>query len=344
MLIYLFTFLLAFSFALYLAPIVREAALKFGLVSRPDGNLRTQSEPVPYMGGIAIYLGFLLALAVASSFDRMVLGMLLAGTIMLLVGLIDDFGVMTPWMKLFGEIIAVAALLKAGIHIKVQFILDAEPWQGFPILSYLLSAFWLLGVTNAFNFLDIEDGLASGVAFLSCLSLFAVAMLNQNTVIATLTVALAGATLGFLRYGFMPAKIYLGDAGSLFLGLMLGSLAMIGSYTEKNPVALLAPVLILGVACFEIGFTMLARIIRGIPVMHGSPDHIAKRLQKAGLKKKTVVYLHYGASVVLGLVALAMMISSMRTAIVIAACVALAALALTAALLRIRVDWRPENG
>jgi UDP-GlcNAc:undecaprenyl-phosphate GlcNAc-1-phosphate transferase len=343
MLIYLFTFLLALSLALYLTPMVRQAAIKFGLLSYPDGKLRVQSEPVPYLGGVAIYLGFLLALAISFRFDQMVLGLLLGGTIILLVGLIDDFGVMTPWMKLFGEAIAVVALLKAGIHIKIQLILDVEPWQGFPILSYLLSAFWLVGISNAFNFLDIEDGLAGGVAFFSSLSLFAVAILNQSPVIATLTIALAGALLGFLRYSFIPARIYLGDAGSLFLGLMLGALAMIGSYTQRNPVALLAPVLILGVPCFEIGFTMLARGLRGIPVMQGSPDHVAKRLQKVGLSLRATVLLHYFSAILLGGLAIVMMLSGMRTALIMVSSLALAGLVLTALLLRVRVERMPDD-
>ncbi len=338
MLIYLFTFLLALSLALYLTPMMRQAAIKFGLLSHPDGKLRVQTEPVPYLGGLAIYLAFLLALAISFRFDQMVLGILLGGTIILLVGMIDDFGVMAPWMKLFGQMIAVVALLKAGIHIKIQLILDVEPWQGFPILSYLLSAFWLVGISNAFNFLDIEDGLAGGVAFFSSLSLFAVAILNQSPVIATLTIALAGALLGFLRYSFIPARIYLGDAGSLFLGLMLGALAMIGSYTERNPVALLAPILILGVACFEIGFTMLARVLRGIPVMHGSPDHVAKRLQKAGLRLRTTVILHYISAVLLGGLAIVMMLSSLRAALIMVSSIALAGLIVTALLLRIKPE------
>jgi UDP-GlcNAc:undecaprenyl-phosphate GlcNAc-1-phosphate transferase len=343
MLIYLFTFLLAFSLVLYLTPMVRQAAVKFGLLSHPDGRLRRQKEPVPYLGGVAIYLGFLLALTISFRFDQTVLGLLLGGTIILLVGQIDDFGVMTPWMKLFGEVIAVVALLKAGVHIKVQLILDVEPWQGFPILSYMLSAFWLLGITNAFNFLDIEDGLASGVAFFASLSLFAVAIINQSSVIATLTIALAGALLGFLRYNFIPAKIYLGDAGSLFLGLMLGALAMIGSYTERNMVGLLAPVLILGVACFEIGFTMLARILRGIPVMHGSPDHVAKRMQKAGLSLRSSVLLHYFIAVLLGGLAITVMLLDLRTALIIVSSIVLIGLLITMLLLRVKIEWTPDH-
>ena len=344
MLKHVFTFLLAGSLALYLTPLARQAAIKFGLTSKPDGDLRHQAEPVPYLGGVAVYLGFLLTLVFVFDFDREVLGLLLGGTIMLLVGLIDDMGVMTPGMKLFGEAVAVLALLKAGIVIELVFI---PSWRIFnlvpvPVLSYVLSAFWLLALANAFNFLDVEDGLAAGVAFVSSLSLFAVAVINGHEVIAAVTIALAGSLLGFLRSNFRPARIYLGDSGSLFLGLLLGALAMIGRYTDKNNVAALSPVIILGVAGFELAFTMLARTLRGIPVMWGSPDHLSKRLRQAGLSVAGVAAVHYGASAVLGGIAIAIMLSDTRTALIITGALALVGLIVTGLLLRIKVDWRPH--
>ena len=338
----LFTFLLAASLALYLTPLARQAAIKFGLTSKPDGNLRHQAEPVPYLGGVAVYLGFLLALVFIFDFEKQVLGLLLGGTIMLLVGLIDDLGVMTPKMKLFGEAVAVLALLKAGIVIELTFI---PSWRIFglapvPVLSYVLSAFWLLALANAFNFLDVEDGLAAGVAFFSSLSLFVVAVINHHAVIAALTITLAGSLLGFLRYNFRPARIYLGDSGSLFLGLLLGALAMIGSYTEKNNVAALAPVILLGVAGFELAFTMLARTLRGIPVMWGSPDHVSKRLRRVGWSVAAVAAIHYAAAALLGGVAIAIMLVDTRTAAIIAGALALLSLLAAGWLLRIKVEWR----
>jgi UDP-GlcNAc:undecaprenyl-phosphate GlcNAc-1-phosphate transferase len=344
MLRHLFTFLLAGSLALYLTPLARQAAIKFGLTSKPDGDLRDQTEAVPYLGGVAVYLGFLLALVFVFDFEKQVLGLLLGGTIMLLVGLIDDLGVMTPGMKLFGEAVAVLALLKAGIVIELVFI---PSWDLFklvpvPVLSYVLSAFWLLAVANAFNFLDVEDGLAAGVAFFASLSLFAVALINRHEVMAAVAIALAGSLLGFLRSNFRPARIYLGDSGSLFLGLLLGALAMIGRYTDKNSVAALAPVIILGVAGFELGFTMLARTVRGIPVMWGSPDHVSKRLRKAGLSVAGVAAVHYAAAAGLGGLGLAIMLADTRTALLLAGGLALTGLAAAGLLLRIKVDWRPR--
>jgi len=310
-------FFISFAFSLYFMPQFIEAGKKFGLVARPDGKLRFQKEPVPYMGGLAIYLAFLLALVFIFEFNAQVLGLLLGGTIILLVGLIDDFGVMTPWMKLFGQIIAVIALIKSGIHLEIQFILNLEPIPEFPIISYSLSAFWLLSLMNAFNFLDIEDGLAGGVAFFSGLGLLAVAVINNYNVISALTSALLGGCLGFLFYNFQPAKIYLGDSGSMFLGLMLGALAMIGSYTIKHRLGLFAPLLILGVPLFEISFTSFARLIQKKPIMQGSPDHIAKRLQKIGLSLKKTVIFHYLMTIILTALGFGVMLSNFNTALII---------------------------
>lgn len=345
MLKHIFTFLLAASLTLYLTPLARQAAIRFGLLSKPDGKLRHQTEPVPYLGGIAVYLGFLFALTFVFDFDRQVLGLLLGSTIMLLVGLIDDLGVMTPGMKLFGEAVAVLALLKADIVIQLTFIPSVAIFglDPLPLLSYVLSALWLLALANAFNFLDVEDGLAAGVAFCSALALFVVAVLNHHSVISAATIALAGSLLGFLRYNFQPARIYLGDSGSLFLGLLLGALAMIGRYTEKNLVAALAPVLLLGVAAFELGFTMLARSLRGIPVTWGSPDHVSKRLRRLGFPVPAVAGLHYLAALVLGGVGICLMLVDTRTALILVSVVGVIMLFITGLLLRVKVDWRPDG-
>ena len=285
LIIILLTFVFAIGLSLYITPLSARAARELGIVAKPDGNLRTQAEPVPYLGGVSIYLALLFALAVAADFSPQLLGLMLGTTIMLMVGLIDDFGVMTPKMKLFGQFVAGIALIKGGIVLELGVIREL-PWPGdMPLLAWVLSLLWLVGVANAVNFLDIEDGLAGGVCAASCPALFAVAWWNGRHDVALFTAALFGATLGFLHYNLpVPkARIYLGDAGSLFLGTALASLAMIGSYTARNNLAAVCPIVILGVPCFEIAVTMAARIRRGIPVWRGSPDHVVKRLQRMGL-------------------------------------------------------------
>jgi len=316
--LYLATFALAVGLSAWLTPRMMRAALKFGIVDRPDGRLKNHREPVPYLGGLAIYLSFLIALALTFSFSEEVLGLLLAGSIVVIVGLVDDLGQLGPGTKLVGQLIAVAVLIKSGIYIKLTFL----P----PEITIPLSVLWLVGITNAFNLIDVMDGLSAGTASVASLTLFAVAEWNDNTTAAVLLAALAGSCLGFLRYNFHPARIYMGDTGSLFLGLMLGALAMNNAYTERNTIAALAPALILGVPLFDMLFVMYVRWRRGLPVMLGSPDHFALRLRKWRLSIRQTVVLSYAVTAVLGAAAVLMSLLDQSGAVIVLSSVAAAGL------------------
>jgi UDP-GlcNAc:undecaprenyl-phosphate/decaprenyl-phosphate GlcNAc-1-phosphate transferase len=292
------TFLLALGLAAWLTPVMREAALRFGIVDRPDGRLKGQRDPVPYLGGLAIFLAFLLAIAFTLRFRDEVLAMLLAGSIMVIVGLVDDLGQIGPSTKLLGQAVAVLVLVKSGIYIKLTFV---PVWVALP-----LSVLWLLAVTNAFNLIDIMDGLSAGTAAVAAAALFTAAIWNGRHESATLLAGLCGACLGFLRLNFEPARIYMGDAGSLPLGLLLGALAMNNGYTENNRIAAVAPALILGVPLFDMLFVMYVRRRRGLPVMLGSPDHVALRLRKWRLTTRQTVLVSYAATALLGGAAIVM--------------------------------------
>ncbi len=321
-------FALAAALAAALTPRMRAAALRFGIVDWPDGKLKQQREPVPYLGGLAIALAFLLALsAMPLGFDEQVLGLLLAGSVVLLVGLIDDLGQLGPWSKLLGQLLAVLVLVKSGIYIQLGFV----PW----VLALAISVAWLVATTNAFNLIDVMDGLSAGTAAVAALALLLVAHWNGKPTAATMLAALAGACVGFLPCNFAPAKIYMGDTGSLFLGLMLGALAMNNAYTERNPVAALAPVMILGVPLFDMLFVMYVRWRRGLPVMLGSPDHVALRLRRWRLSVPATVLVSYAATALLGGAAVAMSLVDTQGALAILGGVLAAALALGAWLKRV---------
>ena len=289
---YLITFAVAAILARVLTPRLRDAALRFGIVDRPDGRLKIHDEPIPYLGGLAIYLAFLLSLALTFDFSDEVLGLLLAGSIVVILGLLDDLGQLGPWTKLGGQLVAILVLIKSGIYIKLVFL---------PLPAAIaLSVLWLLAVTNAFNLIDIMDGLSAGTAMIAAVTLLVIAELGGGSTAATLLAALAGSCLGFLRYNLHPARIYMGDTGSMFLGLLLGALAMDNAYTEFNRVAALVPALILGVPLFDMLFVMYVRRRRGLPIMLGSPDHVALRLRKRRLITQQTVLVSYGATAVLG--------------------------------------------
>ncbi len=214
------------------------------------------------------------------------------------LGLFDDLKALAPGHKLLGQIVAALVVLKAGIVVNLFFLPE---W-----LLVMLTLLWLVGVTNAFNLLDISDGLASGVSAIAGIFVAAVAIWNGHYTLSLLTLALVGASAGFLVYNRPPARIFLGDAGSHFIGFTLGALAMTGEYTENNVIALLAPVLILGFPLFDAAYVMGVRALRGDSVMRGSPDHVAVRLRENGFTARQVNAVAYGTSVVLGCAALGM--------------------------------------
>jgi UDP-GlcNAc:undecaprenyl-phosphate GlcNAc-1-phosphate transferase len=298
--IYFFAFMLSLGLSLYITPIVRKGALLYDIVDRPDGKLKNQTDPVAYLGGVAVYLAVLLTLALTFDLSREILGILLSGTIIVILGIIDDFKVLPPKIKFIGQAIAAFVLIKSGIYIKLVFL---PLW-----INIILSFLWLMVITNAFNIIDVMDGLATGIGCLVSIILFVVAIMNQHVLIAILTIALAGSLLGFLRYNFEPAKIYLGDTGSLFIGLLLGALSMIGSYTQNNLAACFSPVIILGIPIFDTVFVIYIRWRRGIPIIYGSPDHFALRLRKWRFSTIQTVILSYAASLILGLLAIVMLL------------------------------------
>lgn len=295
-LIYILTFFLALIFSLYGTPVAREAAIKFNIVDRPDGRLKNHAEPVPYLGGLAIYISFLLSLAITFNFSNEVLGLLLSGTIIVLLGLIDDFGVLSPKVKFLGQIIATLVLIKSGIRIDIIFFPE---W-----FDVLLTFLWIIGITNAFNIIDVMDGLSAGIAAIATFILFIVAMINGNPLIAVFTIALTGSLIGFLKYNFHPARIYMGDTGSMFIGFMIGALAMIGKYTLFNKIGFLVPLVILGIPVFDTLFVMYIRFRRGLSIFRGSNDHFALRLRRWRLTVRQTVLLSYLIGAVLGLFAL----------------------------------------
>ena len=286
-------FILAYLLALVGTPMEREAALRFGVVDRPDGKLKNHDEPVAYLGGLAVFSAFLMSIGMTFEFDAELLALLLAATIVTTVGLVDDFGALTPKPKVIGQVVAVFVLLKAGIMVQVAFI----PWW----LRLIITVLWLVGLSNAFNLVDIMDGLASGLGVIAATFLLVVALLNGRFVVAAFTVALIGALLGFLRFNFHPATIYLGDCGSLFIGFNLGALAMVMDYTSHNPLGWLAPLYILAVPLIDTLYVIVLRIRAGRKIYYGSPDHFPLRVRRRldGWTAGTVV-VSYAVAVIFG--------------------------------------------
>jgi UDP-GlcNAc:undecaprenyl-phosphate GlcNAc-1-phosphate transferase len=223
-----------------------------------------------------------------------------------MLGLIDDFGVLTPATKLIGQLLAVFVLIKSGIKIEIAALPD---W-----LDLVLTMFWMVGLINAFNLLDIMDGLSAGVGAVSASCLLVVAILQGDQTIAFMLAALIGSLLGFLRYNWQPATIYMGDTGAMFIGLLLGAMTMIEQYPSDHAVSLLTPVFILGIPIFDTLFVMYVRYMRGLPIFWGSPDHIAIRLRHWGMSVPQIVVTSCAATAVVGGIGLLMLTMSQEIA------------------------------
>jgi len=215
-----------------------------------------------------------------------------------MVGLLDDFGAMSPAQKLLGQTLAALVLVKSGTYIKLDFL---PIWVAIP-----LTVLWILAVTNGLNIIDILDGLASGVGAIAALSIAIANFMAGRNGVAFLCIVLAGSVLGFLRHNFYPAKIYLGDAGSLFIGFMLAALSMNAGYTRANLLAVASPVFILGIPLFDLSLVMWIRWHNGIPMMKGSPDHFALRLRRCKLSVRETAVTTYIICVLLSGAALLM--------------------------------------
>jgi UDP-GlcNAc:undecaprenyl-phosphate GlcNAc-1-phosphate transferase len=227
-----------------------------------------------------------------------------------------------------GQLLAASVLIKATVFIKLTIL----PWW----FAYPLTILWVLAITNALNLIDIMDGLATGVAAIAALVLVLINFQSGREFIVPLSLALAGSLAGFLPYNFRPARIYLGDAGSLFVGLMLASLSMNGAYTRQSLCGVVAPLMILGVPIFDMLFVMYIRARRGIPIMQGSPDHFALRLRKWRWSiERTVVSSYIGASLLGGI---ALIVIHLPAEGVIFATILLAFLAFSLALFLRRID------
>jgi UDP-GlcNAc:undecaprenyl-phosphate GlcNAc-1-phosphate transferase len=265
---------LAMLLAAIFTPVVAAAAQRFGIVDRPDGRLKNHARPIPYLGGLALGLAFFLALSLLFRYDQKMTGILLAGAVALLLGLVDDLGSLSWRAKFAGQGLAVLVLLKSGV------MMDVAALPGW--LNGLASVAWLLALINALNLIDISDGLAPGVALFAAAAFLVAAVFDGAALLAILAAVLFGSLAGFAPFNFPPARIYLGDAGSMFLGLMLGGISLAGAYTASSPWGLATPVLILAIPLFDTGYVMALRMLRGSNPFLGSPDHLAVRLRRAG--------------------------------------------------------------
>jgi UDP-GlcNAc:undecaprenyl-phosphate GlcNAc-1-phosphate transferase len=292
----LVVFLIALGVTAVSIPGIRRLAISLGFVDAP-AQRKMHSTPIPLMGGVAIYLGAILALALFSNrVAQSITGVLLALSIVALVGLIDDRVGLPAWAKLGGQFISFLVLLYYGIYVQLPIP---------ELANYAITFIWLAGISNAINFLDNMDGLSAGVSAVAASFMLLLAVINEQILVSALAAALLGSCLGFLRYNFRPAQIFMGDAGSLFLGFSLAILGLQLRFPENVPVVTwMVPVLILGLPIFDTTLVVFSRIRRGVSPNTAGKDHTSHRLVARGFSQREAVLFLYLVSGVFGLIAL----------------------------------------
>jgi UDP-GlcNAc:undecaprenyl-phosphate GlcNAc-1-phosphate transferase len=332
----LIAFVVALSASLGLTVPVRHFALRVGMVDRP-GPRKVHAVPIPLLGGLAIYSGVALAILIVIHSDAwsQVLGIFAGATLVATVGFLDDRGLLHHQLKLFVAMPAAAAiLLLSGIRAQVFSVL----WPGRAgwWCDTALTLVWVIGITAAFSILDHMDGLCAGIAATASLFFAVFALHSGQWLVGAMAAAIMGAAIGFLRWNFSPAKIFMGDGGAMFLGFLMATLALKLRPAGQPPATWLVPLLILGVPIFDTTLVSISRSRRGLlPFTTPGKDHTAHRLSNLGLRQRGAVLSLYALGTTLGLAALALSRLGSGLAVAFAAAIAIAGLVAVAWLERV---------
>ena len=312
---YLGTFVGALILSFVSTKIVRDLAVKHGWVAAPAQERHLHITALPRLGGIAIVFSFLVATGVALAAGRLfhpiggsfslhpLVTILPPAILIFMLGVYDDIRTAGPFFKFFVQAVAGAMLFGGGLRI-LDIPLLFGPHQFSWMVGLPLTIFWVIAITNAFNLIDGLDGLAAGSALFSTLVMFVVAILGNASLLSLITLALAGAVLGFLRYNFNPATIFLGDCGSLFMGFMLSALSLYGAQKAPTLIAVAIPLVSFGLPILETSLSVLRRLISGRPVFTADREHIHHKLLEHGWSHRQVVIILYGVSAVFAMLSL----------------------------------------
>lgn len=317
------TFMLIFASALVMAiggtPLVRRLALRLGIIDQPNAR-KVHIDPIPLLGGVAIYGSFIAAVILFGNRFRIneLVSILVGASLVSFMGVWDDRRGMSPLLKLAGQFLAASILVATGVTVA------SFPWQP---LNLAITLLWVVTITNAMNLLDNMDGLSGGIGATAAIFFLLLAVMNSQYLVGALSAALVGACLGFLVYNFNPARIFMGDAGSLFLGFVLAGTAIKLRFPgQMQIVSWMVPVLILGVPLFDTGLVIVSRLRRGLnPLTTPGKDHLSHRLVALGHTPREAVLICYLVSAGLGVLAIFVTQASLVEGYVVGTAVAVAA-------------------
>lgn len=300
--LYIIGFVTSCLIALLLTPLVKRFAFWVGATDQPNGR-KVHTKIMPRLGGLAIFLAFVGAFFVVSpvlndyNYDA-ALGLLLGGTVIVITGALDDRFQLRPRYKLLGQLVAAGIVVAFGMRIELSslpfigdMLANAE-WISIPV-----TILWIVGVSNALNLIDGLDGLSAGVSGIATLTIFVLALIVPSVTVSLLSIILLGAIVGFLFYNFHPAKIFMGDSGSLFLGFALATLSILG-FKQATVVSLLIPILILGVPLSDTALAILRRLVNKKPISAPDKNHLHHCLLQLGFSHRVTVLIIYGIALI----------------------------------------------
>ena len=310
-------------------PIVRLFAQKVGAVDVPKDSRRVHNHPIPRMGGLAIFIGFVLSVVLFASVDNQMRGILLGAVIITVVGVVDDITPLPALLKLVIQI--AAALVAVAFGVRIEFLANPIWWSetmyidlGF--LSIPVTVLWIVGLTNAVNLIDGLDGLACGVSAIASIAMMTIALAMGQWNTAIILAALVGACFGFMPFNLNPARIFMGDTGALMLGYVMACISITGLLKFYAIISFIVPLLALGLPIFDTAFAIIRRLAHGQNPMSPDRGHFHHRLIDMGLSQKQAVALLYAISAILGFASVLIATSGEMRAIVLifAFCVAFA--------------------
>ncbi len=300
----LFSLLAAAVLSFGATPLVKRAAFKLGAIDVPKDGRRMHDHPIPRLGGLAIFLGFMLSALLFAEMERPVRGLLIGAVIIVILGVLDDIMTLRALPKFIVQIGAAWIAVHHGNVIQYlsnPILTSTERFIDLGSLAIPVTILWIVAITNAVNFIDGLDGLAVGVSAISSATLLVTAILVSEGNVAVIMAALLGACLGFIPYNMNPAKIFMGDSGSTFLGYVLAVVSIQGLFKLYAIISFAVPFLILGLPIFDICFAILRRLARGENPMHADRGHVHHRLIDMGFNQKQAVAISYIMTAILGL-------------------------------------------
>ena len=328
------SFLLAFIIAFMTTPWTIKIANKVGAIDVPKDDRRMHRNSMPKLGGLAVIAGFLISIiyllfvmTVEGSINlfgeeeyyKKLIGILIGIIIIGFTGLIDDIKTLKPYQKLLGQVIAASVVIASGLQIDQVNIQILSQIGLSKEISVILTLIWIVGITNSINLMDGLDGLSSGISLISLISLLIIFALNGSPIIAVLMIAsLIGALVGFLPFNFAPAKTFIGDTGSNFLGFMLSVISILGVAKTYTAIVIVLPILVLGLPILDVAWAIIRRIIKGKSIkaiFSADNGHVHHKLVKNGFTQKQSVYILYGASAIFGMFAIIFLDSGIWKAI-----------------------------